>query len=327
MKSSLRKKFVGALLALGVLVIWGGVSLSPAQEKYPVRPINLIVTTAAGGGQDMTARALQPHLDKALGTPVLIINKAGAGNAIGLSEIANAAADGYTIGQASPSMNIIKYTMKAGIDYLNYEPIAFGGYSPSSLLVRKDAPWKNLKEILDYARANPGKLRVGNSGTGAIFHISAIGMEHAAKVKFIHVPYKGTSPSFPAILGGHIDAIVTGITDTFPLIKANKLKVLGVASAERSKFVPEAQTFRELGMNAEFATFYSWISPKGVTGEKINILVAAFKKALETREFKSFCDSQGVTIDFKGPRDLARFFELEDQKWKELVSIGGIKPE
>ncbi|MBI5968908.1 MAG: tripartite tricarboxylate transporter substrate binding protein, partial [Deltaproteobacteria bacterium] len=237
-----RKKF---WVVIFTAVLWLGTTVGGqafAQEKFPIKPITLIISWSAGGGQDLTARALQPHLEKALGQSVIIVNKPGGGASIGFNEIANSAPDGYTIGQASPSLNIIKYTMKADIDYVKFEPIFYGGYSPNCILVRKEAPWNTLKEFLDYAKANPGKVRMGNSGYGAIFHISAIGMEQAAGVKFIHVPYKGTAPSIPAILGGHIDAIVAGITDTFHLIKGGKLKALGVAAPERSKFVPEAQT-------------------------------------------------------------------------------------
>jgi len=321
------KKIWRAILlsVLGWVMLVGGSAF--AQEKFPTKPITMIISWSAGGGQDLTARALQPHLEKALGQSVIIVNKPGGGASIGFNEVANSPPDGYTIGQASPSLNIIKYTMKAGIDYVKFEPIMFGGYSPCTILVRKDAPWNTLKEFLDYARANPGKVRMGNSGYGAIFHITAIGMEQAAGVKFIHVPYKGTAPSIPAILGGHLDAIVAGITDTFHLIKGGKLKALGVAAPERSKFVPEAQTFKELGMDAEFITFYSWVGPKGIPKERVAILYQAFKKAIDSKEFHDYCDSQGVTISTKGPEELAKFFAQEDKKWRELITIGGIKPE
>ena len=322
-----RRKIKAAIAVAVLLVLTLAANQSLAQEKFPSKPVTLIISWSAGGGQDLTARALQPHLGKALGQTVVIINKPGGGASIGFNEIANSTPDGYTFGQASPSINILKYTMKAGIDYVKFEPLMFGGYSPCAILVRKEATWNTLKEFLEYAKANPGKIRMGNSGHGAIFHISAIGMEQAAGVKFIHVPYKGTAPSIPAILGGHIDAIVAGITDTFHLIQGGKLKAVGVAAPERSKFVPEAQTFKELGMDAEFITFYSWLGPKGISQDRVTVLYQAFKKAVETKEFRDYCDSQGVTISTKGPDEFAKFLAQEDKKWKELITIGGIKPE
>ncbi len=318
---------VWEVLLISFFCLFLGSGLALAQEKFPTKPISFIVSWSAGGGQDLTARALQPHLEKALGQAIIIINKAGGGGTIGFNEIAIAPPDGYTIGQASPSLNIVKFTVKTDIEYTKFEPIMFGGYSPSCILVRKEAPWKTLKDFLAYAKANPNKVRVGNSGYGAIFHISAIGMEHAAGVKFIHVPYKGTAPSIPVILGGHIEAIVAGITDTFHLIKAGKLRAVGVAAPERSKFVPDAQTFKELGMDAEFVTFYSWIGPKSIPKDRVKILVNAFDKALHTKEFADFCDSQGVTISTMGPEEFGKYLAKEDKKWAELIKIGGIKPE
>ena len=314
-----------SIVVLGVVTMAGGLAF--AQEKFPAKPITLIVCTTAGGGQDVTARALQPHLEKNFRQPVIVTNKPGAGHAIGLNEAAIAAPDGYTIVMTSPSLNLLKYTMKAGVDYVKFEPIAFVGFSPVGILVRKDAPWNTLQEILDYAKANPEKLRIGNAGYGGLFHISAIGMEMAAGVKFTHIPYKGTSASFPAILGGHIDAIAAAVVDTFPLIKGNKLKVLGIAAAERSKIVPEAPTFNELGMKAEYATTYTFLGPKGIPKERVKILYDGFQKSSNTKEFKDYCSNQGVTMALMGPEEFGKFLEKEDKKWKELVTIGGIKPE
>lgn len=130
------------------------------QEKFPTRPLNLIISWTAGGGQDLTARAIQPHLEKALGQSVIIVNKPGGGGSIGFNEVANAAPDGYTFGQFTPSLSVLKYTMNAAVDYAKYEPILYGGYSPAAILARQDAPWNNLKEFIDYARGR----RVKNEG-------------------------------------------------------------------------------------------------------------------------------------------------------------------
>ena len=301
--------------------------LAFAQEKFPTKPITLIVSWTAGGGQDLTARALQPQLEKALGQAVIVSNKPGGGASIGFSEIMYAHPDGYIIGQASPSLNILKYIMKTDIDYRKFEPIAYGGYSPGVLLVRNEAPWKTIKEFLDYCKANPGKVKVGNTGYGSIGHMLDISMEHAAGVKFIQVPYKGSAPTIPAVLGGHVDAIGSWITDTLHLIKGNKLRALAITAPERSKFVPDAPTFKELGMDSEVGTYYSWVGPKGIPKDRINILYNGLKEAIESKEFKDFCDSQGVTISMKNPEELGKFYEKEDKMWKQLIEIGGIKPE
>jgi tripartite-type tricarboxylate transporter receptor subunit TctC len=320
------RKVLGISFAVVLLLTITMVGVSLAKEKFPAQPVTLIIYWSPGGGQDLTARALQPLVEKALGQSLVIVNKPGGGASIGFNYVADSKPDGYTIVQASPSISILKYTMKAGVDYKRYEPIIFGAYTPAAVLVKTDAPWKNLKEFLDYAKANPGKLRVGNSGHGAIWHISALAIEHAARVQVTHVPFKGTSPSIPAILGGHIEAIVAGFGDTMHLVKGGKLKYLGVAAPERSKFAPELQTCKELGMDVEMISYYSYLAPKGTTKERVKILHDAFKKALESKTFRDSTEKQGITIAIKGSKEFSKFLDREDKKFKELITIAGIKP-
>jgi len=316
---------VACLISFLALILLSGLAIG-ADDKFPSKPISIVVSWSAGGGQDLVARALQPQLQEALNQSVVIVNKPGAGGSIGFNSVAIADPDGYTILQASPSVNILKYTLKAGVDYKNYAPIIFGAYTPATVLVKVDAPCKDLKEFLAYAKANPGKIRIANSGYGGIWHIAAIAIEKGAGVKVTHVPYKGTAPSVPALLGGHIDAILAGFGDTQHLIKDGKMKPIGVAAPERSKFAPNVQTCKELGMDLDMISYYSWVAPKGTPKDRIKILYEAFKKALESKAFVDFADKQGVTIAPKGPDEFAKFFEKEDKKFEELINIAGIKP-
>lgn len=328
MGNGTKKILIAIFLGVFAYAIIGG-GLVFAQEKFPTRPISIIISWSAGGGQDLAVRALQPHLEKALGQSIILINKPGGGASIGFNMIANSDRDGYTIGQASPSINILKYTMKADVDYVKFEPVFYLGYSPVAIVVKNDAPWKTLKEFLNYAKANPSKLRVGNSGYGAIYHIASIGIEHAAGVKFTHIPFKGTGPSITGLLGGHIEAnIVTVDISQIPLIKGGEIRALGVAAPERNKYIPEVQTFNELGMKAEYVTWFAWVVPKGTPKERVSILYNAFKKGAETKEYRDFCDKQGgIVISMKGPEEFANFLQEEDKKWGQLIAIGGIKPE
>ena len=298
-----------------------------ADEKFPSKPVSIVVSWSAGGGQDLNARALQIPLQEALKQSVIIVNKPGAGGSIGFNSVAIADPDGYTLLQASPSINILKYTLKAGVDYKNYAPVIFGAYTPATVLVKVDAPWNNFKEFLAYAKDHPGKIRIANSGYGGIWHISAIAIEKAAGVKFTHVPYKGTAPSVPALLGGHIDAILAGFGDTLHLIKDGKMKPVGVAAPERSKFAPNVQICKELGMDVDMVSYYSWVAPKATPKDRIKILQDGFKKALQSASFEEFANSQGVTIAVKDSDEFAKFLEREDKKYQELITIAGIKPE
>ena len=320
------KKMWRVLFVLVFMMTTTVVGTCFAQDKFPTKPVTLIISWSPGGGQDLTSRALQPELQKALGQSVVIVNKPGGGGSIGFNYVADAKPDGYTVLQASPSINVLKYTLKAGVNYKRYETVLFGAYTPAAVLVRTDAPWKNLKEFLDYAKANPGKLRVGNSGHGGCWHIASLAIENAAGVKVTHVPYRGTSPSIPAILGGHIDAIVAGFGDTMHLVKGGKLKYLGVAAPEKSKFAPNLQTCKDLGMDVEMISYYSWMVPKGTPADRVKVLSDAFNKAVSSKAYKDYCEKQGVTIDIKDSKEFAAFLDKEDKKFKKLVTIAGIKP-
>jgi tripartite-type tricarboxylate transporter receptor subunit TctC len=317
-------------LALFVwLCVLGVVSVGPAgaQEKFPKDPVTIVVPYAAGGSHDLVARALQPQLEKVLGVPVLVENKPGGGSTIACNYVKAAPPDGYTLVTVSPTLSIIKYTLPdSNVTFDQFEPIAYVGYTPQGVFTRVDAPWNNLKELLEDAKANPGKIKCGNAGHGGNFHMGAVGIEQATGVKFTHIPFKGAAPAVPAVMGGHVDIIVSTIADTLHMVKGGSLKVLGLAAPERNKFAPEAQTFKELGFNIEFSTYWSYLGPKGLPKERGNILFEAFKKSAESKEVKEFYNMQGITPLFMGPEELREYYKKEDVKWGRLIKEGGLMP-
>jgi tripartite-type tricarboxylate transporter receptor subunit TctC len=322
----MRKKT--ALLMVG-LIMFGvlSVNLAVAQEKFPKDPITIVVPYAAGGSHDLMARAFQPQLEKALGVSVLVENKPGGGSTIACNFVKAAPPDGYTMITHSPTLSIIKYTLpESNVTFDQFEPIAYVGYSPQGVFTRTDAPWNNLKELLDYAKANPGKIKCGNAGHGGNFHMGAVGIEQATGVKFTHIPFKGSAPSIPAVMGGHVDIIVSTIADTLYMVKGGSLKVLGLAAPERNKFAPNAQTFKELGFDIEFSTYWAYLGPKGMPKDRVKILYDAFKKSSETKEVKEFFDMQGATLSLKNPEELGAYYKKEDAKWERLIKEGGLMP-
>ena len=309
--------------------IFGLVPVDPAvaQEKFPKDPVTIVVPYAAGGSHDLVARALQPQLEKVLGAPVLVENKPGGGSTIACNYVKAAVPNGYTLVTVSPTLSIIKYTLpESNVTFDQFEPIAYVGYTPQGVFTRVDAPWNNLKELLDYAKANPGKIKCGNAGHGGNFHMGAVGIEQATGVKFTHIPFKGAAPAVPAVMGGHVDIIVSTIADTLHMVKGGSLKVLGLAAPERNKFAPDAQTFKELGYDIEFSTYWSYLGPKGMPKDRVQILYDAFKKSTETKEVRDFFDMQGVTPSFKSPEELAVYYKNEDVKWGRLIKEGGLMP-
>ncbi len=321
------KKTVALLFVCVLICATAMVSLAVAQEKFPSKPITLVVPYAPGGSHDLVARALQTQLEKILGVSVLVENKPGGGTTIGCNVVKTAPPNGYLFGTVSPTFSILKYTIPdANIQYDQFEPIAFVGYSPQGLLTRKDAPWNTLKEVMDYAKANPGKLRVGNGGHGGNFHLGAIGIEQAAGVTFTHIPFKGSAPAIPAVMGGHVDVIMSTIADTLHMVKGGSLKVLGLAAPEKNKFAPNAQLFKDLGIDAEYLTYWAYIGPKGMPKDRVKVLYDAIKKGMEAKEVMDFFDNQGATVSMKTPEELAQFWKKEDVKYDKLTKLVGKAP-
>ena len=318
-----------SVFLLVCLAVGAGVLVAPAaaQEKFPKDPVTIVVPYAAGGSHDLVARALQPQMEKILGAPVIVENKPGGGSTIACNYVKAAPPNGYMLVTVSPTLSIIKYTLPdSGVTFDQFEPIAYVGYTPQGVFTRVDAPWNNLKELLEYAKANPGKLKCGNAGHGGNFHMGAVGIEQATGVKFTHIPFKGAAPAVPAVMGGHVDIIVSTIADTLHMVKGGSLKVLGLAAPERNKFAPDAQTFKELGYDIEFSTYWSYLGPKGMPKDRVQILYDAFKKSTETKEVKEFFDMQGVTPSLKSPEELADYYKKEDVKWGKLIKEGGLMP-
>ena len=170
------------------------------QEKFPARPVSLIIPWAPGGGGTINAQALQPHLEKAMQGSIQIVNKPGGGGTIAWNYVANSPPDAYTVGIINPSFILTQYTTTTGVSFKKVDPIIMVVDLPAALAVRADAPWKTFKEFISYAKANPGKVQMGNSGMGANYHISSLGIEMVAGVKFTHVPFKGSSPSILSLI-------------------------------------------------------------------------------------------------------------------------------
>lgn len=296
------------------------------QEKFPNKPITLIVSWAPGGGMDLNARAIQPHVEKNLGQPVIILNKPGGGATIGFTEGARALPDGYTITHLSASIITTHYTVSPDIHYRNYDPVILVGFTPRTVTVRAEAPWKSLKEFLDYAKANPGKIRMVNSGHGGSGHIHAIGFEMTTGAKFTHVPFKGYAPALMALVGGHAEATVSGLADEFNLVKSGKLKVLAIAAPERMSDLPDVPTFKELGMDPGgfLGSLYGFVVPKRTPKDRIKILHDAFRKGMESPEYIEYTKSQGVMNYYLGPEEFLEFLEKEDKEWSRLIEAAGI---
>jgi tripartite-type tricarboxylate transporter receptor subunit TctC len=319
-----RKGFI--LTVAGVFLLlsagWGA-----AQEKYPDRSIQFLIPWAAGGGGTINAQLLQPHFEKAIQGSIQIMNKAGGGGTVGWNYLANSPPDGYTVGVVNQSFILTQYTTRSGVSYKKLDPLLMVVDMSGALAVRADAPWKTFKEYVSYAKANPGKVQMGNTGLGANYHVSALGIEMVTGVKFTHVPFKGAGPCITGLLGGHVDSAMAEISSILPFVEAKKFRLLLVGSTERNFAVPEVPCIKEEGYEQVMVgSWYVWVVPKGVPKERAKMLHDAFKAAMDSKEYRDYYKKQGGLVRYMGPRELPAFLEQEDKTLKKIIDFSGFKP-
>ena len=321
-----RKQFLGVLgLLFAAGLIFGGFSW--AQEKYPSRPIQFIIPWAPGGGGTINAQTLQPVFEKTIQGSIQIVNKTGGGGTIAWNYVANSPPDGYTVGIINPSFLLTQYTTKTGVSFKKVDPIIMVVDIPAALVVKADAPWKTFKEYIAYAKANPGKVQMGNSGLGANYHVSSLGIEMVAGVKFTHVPFKGTGPTVTALLGGHVDSLVAEISTLLPFVEGKKLRMLVVGASERNPAAPDVPTMAEEGYEQILiGPWYAWVVPKGVAKDRVQKLHDAFKAAMDAKEYKEYYKKLGGVVKYLGPQDMPAFLEKEDKSLKRIIDFSGFKP-
>lgn len=333
-----RKIFTLTLLALFLLATIGcGTQTGapkteapkPAEKKidYPTKPITVLQGFKPGGGSDQLAQLIQPRLEKILKQSFVNVYKPGATGAIAWTELANSKPDGYTISITNTPMLQANYLMNKDIKYTlaDLAPIANIVTDPGILVVRADGPFKSIQDFIDYAKKNPGKASVGNSGVGGDDYFSIIMIEKAAGIKLNSVPFEGDGPSWQAALGGHIDASSNNLGITYPLIKAGKLRALAIYAEKRVPMLPDVPTLKEIGINVVAGSSRGYSAPKGTPREILEISANAMEQAVKDPEVIKAAESMSLVLDFKKLDDYKRYLENDEQKFKKIIEEQGIK--
>jgi len=270
-------------------------------DKFPSKPITMIVQFAPGGNTDLTGRALATLASKILGQPIVVENKAGGAGVIGINALAKAAPDGYTIGTPSfsatvvtPHLRSVPYNVKQDFTWI----MQYAEF-PQPFCVLMDSRWKTFKEFIEEARKNPGKLTYATLGALSGSHIMMEQVAHIEDVKIIHVPTSGGAETVTKVLGGHVDSCLAA--EIAPQIRSGKVRALGVASAKRMELIPNVPTFFELGYKVECPLWLGIAAPKGLDSRIVNKLHDAFKKASEDPSFSGLCNTLAMTEIYKGP--------------------------
>jgi len=296
---------------------------------YPTRPITMIIQMAAGGTSDIVARKLADLASKDLGQPIIPVNKPGGGGTIGVNEMIQSKADGYTIGCISlPTVAVIPHLRKLPYDPLkdishicNFCPYDMG------LVVRSDSPWKTFEDLIEYSKQNPGKLSYGTPGPGTINHLSVEMLMRHYNLKWKHVPFSGMAEGTTALLGGHIDLESTPPGEVMQHIMAGKMRLLIVTTQYRWLQVPDVPTILEKGHKACLTSYLSLGAPAGTPEPIRQKLEAAFKKAMHDPHLKKELEEIFSTrLLFMSGEDYAKFVKEQFYFYKDfLKSVGMIK--
>jgi len=263
---------------------------APAVKKpanWPTKPITAIVTYDAGGPADLTMRMIAPHLEKALGTPVQVVNKPGAGGQVGYANLLSQRPDGYTIAIAiQPTLATIYLDprRKAGFDYKNFAGIGLMAFDPSIITVRGDSKYKTLKDLVDDAKANPGKITAGAPGILTDDHVAGLLLAQAAGIEFAYVQFTGSAPTMNAMLGGHIVVALENAGTSLAQHKAGEARALAVLDTKRSQFMPDVPTAEEQGYKVYNGSTRGLLTIAGTPKEIVDYLSYALKQAMEVPE-------------------------------------------
>jgi tripartite-type tricarboxylate transporter receptor subunit TctC len=301
-----------------------------AAQGFPIpgKAIRVVVGFAPGGGTDIQARIVQPKLSEALGVPVVIENKPGAGTALAAAEVARAAPDGYTLLYTfNGTFAQLPFTQHVTYDpFKDFTPISLGARGSQLLVVHTSIPAKNLAELKAWGRANPGKLNIASFGTGTSSHIFAELLVRQLGVEMVHVPYKGTGDAVKDLLAGRVQLMFDAATTAIQNINTGKLRALGVVAPERSKFLPDVPTMDEQGLKGiDLVGWLGWYGPAGLPKEAVQKLNAALVKALADPEVKAGIEKGAYESESSTPEQLASITKDSYQRWGKVIHELGIK--
>ena len=297
---------------------------------YPARPIRLIVPFAPGGGTDITARTIAQKLTERWGQQVIADNRPGANGTIGADLIAKAAPDGYTFGMISSSHSVNPSLMKK----LTYDlvqdlaPITQATSQPYALVVHPSLPARSMKELIALARARPGALNYGSSGTGGLSHLSGALLGSLAKVNIVHVPYKGGNPAMIDVIAGQIQMLYSTLLQAQSHIKSGKLRALGVTTAQRSPAAPQLPTMQEAGIAGyEVAGWYGVVAPAKMPPAIVTRLSQEIARILQAPEVRDRMSADGSEPVGSTPEQFGAHIKSEVAKWRKLIQEAGIRAE
>jgi tripartite-type tricarboxylate transporter receptor subunit TctC len=298
-------------------------------QSWPTKPVTMINPFAPGGGVDAFGRPLSVYLSRTLGQQVIVENMAGAGGTVGAAAAARRPADGYNffLGAVHHTIAESLYTKLPYSLEKDFTPITVLAYVPNVIVVHpKHANLNSVKDLIAYAKANPGKLNYGSAGNGTTHHLAGELFKTMTGVDLTHIPYKGAGPMMQDLIAGQVDMAFDGMSTSAPMIKGGKLKPIAVTTEKRSFVVPQVPTLQEAGLPGYVVTtWYALWAPQGTPKEALDRMYAETAKALQSPELKKVWEGQGATAGGESPAEFAKLVHSEIAKWAKVVKDSGAK--
>ena len=314
-------------LGLALIALWCGGASSGAYAAFPEKPVRLIVPFAPGGGTDLISRALGAGMAQALGQPVVIENKPGAGTVIGMDAVAKGAPDGYAIVMATFA-HAVNPSLVARLPYVNdkaFAPVSLIGRGPNVLVVRTDSSFRTVEDIIAAARAKPGMLTYASQGNGTSAHLAGEMLANLARIEMTHVPYRGAGPAMTDVMGGQVDMIFGTAAAVAPLIAAGKLRAVAVTSEAPSPALKGVPTIGATVPGYAVESWYGLYAPAATPPAVIAVLNAAAKAAASTPEFLQKAKQEGLTVTAGSPAELEAYVHGEEARWHKIVTENKIR--
>jgi tripartite-type tricarboxylate transporter receptor subunit TctC len=316
------------LRAAAALTLLAAVSGQVQAQNYPNRPIRMIAPFPAGGLVDVLARAVGEEMAKSLGQPVIVENKPGAGGNLGADLVAKAEPDGYTILMTSPGIQSINQFLYKTMPFdpeKAFVPVSLVADMPMLVVVHPKLNTKTLKDFLDLARKNPGKLNFGSAGIGTTGHLGQALFVHTAKINVTHVPYRGAAPAVQDLLGGQVDGVVDNPPIIMAHIRSGAIVPLVVAAKERMALLPDVPTSAEAGLPGyEASSWFGVVVPAGTPDEIVKRLHAEIVKAVRAPSMQKFTAESGARVVGSSPEEFGKLIVDERRKWGEIIKAANI---
>lgn len=316
------------LAAMAAAVSFAGAT--HAQAPYPSRPVTLVSPFPAGSGNDLVARAIQPALGEALGQPIVVENRPGAGGAIGAQSVARARPDGYTLFLASLSFSILPSIQELGFDPAkDFEAVTLMGEQPMVYVVPATLPVKTMADFVALARSQPGKLNYASAGIGSIGHLTGEVLKAERGVDIVHIPFKGTPEALVAVMNNEAQVGLITVPAAEPQIRAGKVKAIAMTGAKRFPGLPDVPTFAESGFpSLSDSVWYAVLVPAGTPREIVNRLNAAFRKAIAMPATVERLEGPAKTSPaISTPQEATAYVRAQLAKWSGVAAKAGLKPQ